>query len=978
MSVLRVVYSLFFCSCIIFFLTTGGVAHALDEETPTETNTPVNSLDAYLIQEKEHLIKSTDDAKARLLKTDLSVAEITALTLQNSRLLSLLQDKIANLNDFLGQQHKRQQQLNRRLKKLQHMPLDKLQNNVLSDQRIMHTQLLSVQNNQTITLLEDNLTRAQNYQSILLDERNRLNLLQANMVEQQQFHKLHEAQRTLNEARELLYQKNKTLQQQQLQDMNFADNLDHETRILLNNQAIILIQYQITELDLEKKRISANYLLLKKQDFKTIESVVERYHTSMLQLADIQQSLIAMIDRLRHQSSLVSNTRLKKDIVMMTKTAQKHLNHVIAQQVALKKELQDKQAQFNKPFASRHSLTEYHLDSWPMITQQLIQLPTSFYAYTRLLVLKVWDHYLRQGIWSWVMMWTSLTLILFAALAFGRLLHRVVQGKERSNMAGHLYDGALILLYRNLAHLTLATMLMVILFLNQVMFANYELLLNLFLVWLTFRNLILIARLVLLERISDASGQDVTLYYRLQWLLLAGGWSTALMIFSHQLPLSLLLQDIFNRLFMLFLLALSLVAWKSKDVIPYLLRPVLRAKKRYLHKALSLLVVLVPLTLLTTAIIGLIGYIDLAWTMSRYQAYLLIMITSYVLVRGLILDAIDFASQWMITHLENGWLWVEVILKPLDGLARVSIFCLALLVLFQLFGWSTDSHVVSLLRDIGQYPFVNSSGVHITLFSAFSFIAVLFVFLWFAKWTREFAYRWLYRGINDPGIRNSVSILTQYLVVLCGGLITLRVLGIDFTGMAIVFGGLAVGMGFGLRDFASNIVGGVILLIERPVREGDLITLGEYEGRVAHIGIRSMRVSSWDNMEVLIPNAETFNKPFTNWTLQDNIVRTVVPIKVNRADDPLMIQQLIHDVLVIIPEVLETPPPQVLLKQIDDVLIDFEVRYFINVQSHTRFEVRSKVLFAIMAQFKAAGVRAPTPSLQIELNDLDRDDAVSS
>ena len=209
---------------------------------------------------------------------------------------------------------------------------------------------------------------------------------------------------------------------------------------------------------------------------------------------------------------------------------------------------------------------------------------------------------------------------------------------------------------------------------------------------------------------------------------------------------------------------------------------------------------------------------------------------------------------------------------------------------------------------------------------------------------------------------------TQYAVIIGGGLLTLRVLGIDFTGMALVFGGLAVGMGFGLRDFASNIVGGVMLLIERPVREGDVITLGEYEGRVAHIGIRSMRVSSWDNMEVLIPNAETFNKPFTNWTHQDSVVRTVVPIKVNRSDDPVLVQQLIMDVLTGIPDVLATPVPQVLLKKIDDVLIEFEIRYFINVQHHTRFEVRSVVLFAIMARFKEAGIKSPVPSLTVELS----------
>ena len=440
------------------------------------------------------------------------------------------------------------------------------------------------------------------------------------------------------------------------------------------------------------------------------------------------------------------------------------------------------------------------------------------------------------------------------------------------------------------------------------------------------------------------------------------------MVLAHQLPLTLLLQDIFNRLFMLFLLALSLVAWRSKDVIPYLLWPLLKTKKRYLRHAISLLVVLVPLTLLTTAIIGFVGYIDLAWTLSRYQAYVLMVITSYVLVRGLVLDALNALSEWMLSSLHNGWLWIEVILKPLDALARVFLVLLSIYVLFELFGWTADSQVVAVLWRVGHYAFVDLSGARITVFNVLKFIALLFVFAWFAKWTREFCYRWLYRKVNDSGVRNSLSVFTQYAIIILGGLLTLRVLGIDFSGMAIVFGGLAVGMGFGLRDFASNIVGGVMLLIERPVREGDLITLGEYEGRVAHIGIRSMRVSSWDNMEVLIPNAETFNKPFTNWTHQDYVVRTVVPIKVNREDDPTVVQQLIMDALVSIPEVLNEPPSQVLLKQIDEVLIDFELRYFINVQNHTRFEVRSKVLFAIMAAFKAAGVKAPIPSLNVELN----------
>ena len=133
-----------------------------------------------------------------------------------------------------------------------------------------------------------------------------------------------------------------------------------------------------------------------------------------------------------------------------------------------------------------------------------------------------------------------------------------------------------------------------------------------------------------------------------------------------------------------------------------------------------------------------------------------------------------------------------------------------------------------------------------------------------------------------------------------------------------------------------------------------------------HLGI------TW---KYLIPNAETFNKPFTNWTHQDNIIRTVIPIRVSRADDPTMIQQLILDVLTIIPEIVDDPPPQVFLAKIDDALISFEIRYFINIQSHTRFEIRSKVLFAITAQFKAAGVQPPIPPLNIEIKDNKSEEA---
>ena len=919
----------------------------------------------YLAQEKTNLTIIVNESR-RPSDQPSDQRQLKQRIQQNKAMLTLMQAKIASLDSFLINQRKQQQNLTNRLKKLQQSPFDKAE--VLdAEEKISKINTLNAVNNKTIELIKDNLALARLYQNVLSIDSRQLGVWQAKFDEQQRLDELRKRIRVLEEARGRLYNKNIKLQQEKKSDAHFNATLYYETKLLLTNQAIILIQYRITELELQKGLIKAEYLSIRHQDIKTTQAVTETYKSSINQLVMIETSLKKMIELLKREQLLTPDSHLKQQLFNIQKTASLRLLQLTAQQQRLQADLEKKQQQLKKLLSIRQGLTEYHLESWPSIANQLLLIPSKFYNYLKSLAVKVKDNYVWQDLWSTVLYWVTLGLIFMVAGGLRHILKAVTVDKERSRLSGHLYAGVLILLYRNVPHLLLLFSIIATFSLNHVPFIYDQLLVNLLLVLITFRSLILVARLALLESISDSSGQDVKLYYRLKWLLLMGGWATALMVFSHQLPLSLLLQDIFNRLFMLFLLAVALVVWKSRDVIPYLLRPILRTKRRYFRNAVSLLAVLVPLVLLTTAIIGLVGYIHLAWTLSRYQAYLLLLITCYVLVRGLIFDALELLSEWMISSLHNGWLWIEVILKPLDKILRVFLLLASIVILFQLFGWYSDALIMESLKTFGYYPLVDISGVHITLVSILEFVILLSIFIWASKWTREFCYRWLYRNVIDAGIRNSFSVFTQYAVILMGGFITLRVLGLDFSGMSMVLGGLAVGMGFGLRDFASNIVGGVMLLIERPVREGDLITLGEYEGRVAHIGIRSMRVSSWDNMEVLIPNAETFNKPFTNWTHQDSIVRTVVPIKLSRADDPVLIQQLIADVLTSIPEIVSEPPSQVLLKQIDDALIEFEVRYFINVQLHTRFEIRSKVLFAITAQFKTAGIKPPIPPFSVEL-----------
>ncbi|WP_347252272.1 mechanosensitive ion channel domain-containing protein [Legionella sp.] len=925
-----------------------------------------NKLIEYLVQEKNNLTQALNETK--LIAPPTNQAQYDKRMQENRAMLVLNRAKTTSLESFLVNQRKLQQDYTLRLKKLQQSPLSD-NNQISAQQRISNLNTLLEINKKGIELISEDLALANRYQDALTVQSQQLELWKSKNQMHQQLEKLRAQEDRLRESLEKLYENSIKLQQQAQSGMDTVPNYTLEARLLLNNQVINLTQYKIAEIDLQKKLVKADYKLEKSPDIRTLQAVTETYKNAITQLVEMEESLKKMVSMLNSEQLQFTDANLKQQFAALIRIINSKIEGIVIQQQTLQEDLENHEQELKKQLSVRQSLSEYRIDSWPTIIEQVSKIPSQFYSYIKSLVLKVKDNYLWLDVLPATLLWVALTLVVIVSFGLHKLLKRLTRDKERSRLSGHLYTGTLTLLSRNLPHLTAATCLLFLLYFNHVLFANYQLLLNLVGVWLTFRTLILIASLALLERVSDSSGKDVSLFYRLKWLLLTGGWATALMVISNELPLPSILQDIFSRLFMLFLVAVSVVGWRSKEVITHILHPLLKSKRRYFRNAAMLLVVLIPLTLFTTAIIGLVGYINLAWTMSRYQMQILLLISGYVLIRGMLFDALELLSEWMISTLSNGWLWIEVVLKPLDKIFRVLLFIASVFILFQLFGWQSDSAVILSLREYSEYPLVNLSGIHITPLSVLEFLILLSIFVWVAKWTREFCYRWLYRDARDAGIRNSLSVFTQYAIILIGGLITLRVLGLDFSGMSMVIGGLAVGMGFGLRDFASNIVGGIMLLIERPVREGDLITIGNYEGRVAHIGIRSMRVSSWDNMEVLIPNAETFNKPFTNWTHQDSIVRTVVPIKVSRSDDPEMIQQIIFDALASIPEIVLDPPAQVFLKQIDDALIEFEVRYFINVQIHTRFEIRSKLLFDIMARFKAAGVKPPIPPISIELKE---------
>lgn len=928
----------------------------------------------YLTQQKNNLTRAINQSKQTSLPID--EGQYKQRIKKNQALITLNQANSSSLASFLINQQTIQSDFSERIKQLQRTDRGDLKP-ANSQQTINKINTLNSIHKKIITLVEENLNLSQRYQEILLAESRSLELWHAQQVLHRQLEQSHAEQDHLNDLLNTFYDRSVKLQQQMKAQTEFNALYLLEAKLLFNNQLINFTQNKITELILQRKLAHADFLLLKSPDIRTLQTITGVYQDAINQFGGMEQAFKTIISILKKESRYIHNEALNNAFVNLESVVRVKVATVSILEQTLQEDLETHQAALKKQLAVRQSLSEYRMDSWPEILAQISDIPNQLYHYLKNLLFKLYDNYQWLDVWPTLFMGLLVGIVAFFTLVLNQLFKKMTRDIARSRLSGHIYDGVLILLSNNVIPLGLILSVLILFYFNHILFVNYQLLLNLSFVLLTFRSLIILARFVLLERVSDdETGHDVHLYLRIKWLLLVGAWTTAFMVLSHLLPLSLLLQDLFNRFFMLFLVAVSLVSWRSREVITHLLHPVLKNKKRYLQRAVIMLIILVPMTLFTTAIIGLVGYMNLAWTMSSYQMELLLLLAFYVLCRGLMFDALELLSEWMVASLSHGWLWIEVILKPMDKILRLLIVIFSLYVLFDLFGWDSHSWVVTNLIQFYDYPLVHVSGIHISPASVIKFFALVFIFIWASKWTREFCYRWLYRDASDHGIRNSLAVFTQYGVIIVGAFTTLHVLGFEFGGLSMVIGGLAVGMGFGLRDFASNIVGGLMLLIERPVREGDLITIDNYEGKVAHIGIRSMRVCSWDNMEVLIPNAETFNKPFTNWTHQDSIVRTVIPIKISRMDDPSLVQQLVFDVLGIIPEILNEPPSQVFLMKIDEALIEFEVRYFINVATHSRVETRSKVLFAIMAQFKAAGIKPPIPPIEVDLKESQSDFSV--
>jgi small-conductance mechanosensitive channel len=203
--------------------------------------------------------------------------------------------------------------------------------------------------------------------------------------------------------------------------------------------------------------------------------------------------------------------------------------------------------------------------------------------------------------------------------------------------------------------------------------------------------------------------------------------------------------------------------------------------------------------------------------------------------------------------------------------------------------------------------------------------------------------------------------------------IALAELGVDFQKITLVAGALSIGIGFGLQSVVSNFVSGLILLAERPIRVGDIISVKGEEGRVLRIHVRATEIETGDRSNVIIPNSELITKVVKNRTYTDTFARVMVPVGVAYGSDVAKVRDILLDIAKSHPHVMPTPAPTVFLTGFGESAIQFELGWLVrNIGDGPG--IKSDICFSILERFHAEGIEMPFPQRNIRIEGLEPDD----
>lgn len=222
-----------------------------------------------------------------------------------------------------------------------------------------------------------------------------------------------------------------------------------------------------------------------------------------------------------------------------------------------------------------------------------------------------------------------------------------------------------------------------------------------------------------------------------------------------------------------------------------------------------------------------------------------------------------------------------------------------------------------------------------------------------------------------PGTGYAITTLTKYLLILIGGLAGFSLIGIDWSKLQWLVAGLTVGLGFGLQEIFANFISGLIILFEKPIRIGDTVTIRDLTGSITRINTRATTITDWDRKEIIVPNKAFITEQFINWSLSDSVTRVVLTIPAPAEANSEEVTNVLLTAAQRCSYVLDTPPPEAFLVDLQQGIQLFELRIHAAEMGH-RMPLRHELHQLILRGYQEHGLEMPFPPFQVRMETIGR------
>ncbi|MBT5073561.1 MAG: mechanosensitive ion channel [Kordiimonadaceae bacterium] len=346
-------------------------------------------------------------------------------------------------------------------------------------------------------------------------------------------------------------------------------------------------------------------------------------------------------------------------------------------------------------------------------------------------------------------------------------------------------------------------------------------------------------------------------------------------------------------------------------------------------------------------------YLPLIWWLAVFTAWQVAASLGNPII--LLRMATSLISVWVVISLVTLMIESEAISK----LIRVVIWALALLNIFGL--------LQSFIGFLGATTFT-IGGNALSLLGIITGVTSMIVLIWAALFVSKFVETKLKEAPNvTPSARVLLSKISRIVLVVLAFIFAISSMGIDLTALAVFGGAIGVGLGFGLQKVVSNFISGVILLLDKSIKPGDVIEISGTYGRINKLAARYTSVISRDGREHLVPNEDIITQPVVNWTFSDKKVRRHLPVSVSYNCDIEKAMEVMLNAATDSSRVIKNPEPKVLIKGFGDNGIDLELRMWIRDSENGVSNIASEVYLDIWHKFNDAGIEFPYPQRDIHI-----------